>query len=35
VTVDGVRQQDKAIILVDDHLEHSVHVRIPADGIDG
>jgi cellobiose phosphorylase len=34
VTVDGVLQRDKTITLVDDHQEHSVEVRIPADGID-
>jgi cyclic beta-1,2-glucan synthetase len=34
VTVDGALQQDKAITLVDDHQEHAVEVRIPADGID-
>ena len=34
VTVDGVPQQDKTITLVDDHQEHAVEVRIPADGID-
>jgi cellobiose phosphorylase len=34
VTVDGVEQPDTAISLVDDHQEHAVEVRIPADGID-
>ena len=34
VTVDGVPQQDETIPLVDDHQEHAVEVRIPADGID-
>jgi cellobiose phosphorylase len=34
VTVDGAPQQDTTITLVDDHQEHSVEVRIPADGID-
>ena len=34
VTVDGVPQPDETIPLVDDHQEHSVEVRIPADGID-
>jgi cellobiose phosphorylase len=34
VTVDGVEQSDTAISLVDDHQEHAVEVRIPADGID-
>jgi cyclic beta-1,2-glucan synthetase len=34
VTVDGVGQQDKKIILVDDHQEHSVKVRIAVDGSD-
>jgi cyclic beta-1,2-glucan synthetase len=29
VNVDGVRQQDKAIPLVDDHKEHAVEVKIP------
>jgi cellobiose phosphorylase len=29
VTVDSVVQQDKAIPLVDDRQEHSVHVNIP------
>ena len=29
VIVDGVEQTDKAIPLLDDHLEHSVEVRIP------
>ena len=29
VTVDGVEQRDKDIPLVDDHLEHTVEVRIP------
>jgi cellobiose phosphorylase len=29
VTVDGVEQPDKAILLVDDRQEHSVEVRIP------
>jgi cellobiose phosphorylase len=29
VTVDGVEQHDKAILLVDDRHEHSVEVRIP------
>jgi cellobiose phosphorylase len=33
VTVDGSPQQDKTITLVDDHQEHAVEVRIPADGI--
>jgi cellobiose phosphorylase len=33
VTVDGARQQDTSITLVDDHQEHSVEVRISA-GID-
>jgi len=33
VTVDGVEQDDKAVRLVDDHLEHSVEVRITA--VDG
>jgi len=31
VTVDGVPQQDTEIILVDDHQEHTVEVRIPGD----
>ena len=30
VTVDGVVQDDQAIPLVDDHLEHWVEVRVPA-----
>ena len=30
VTVDGVDQQDKVIHLVDDHKEHGVEVRVPA-----
>ncbi len=30
VTVDGVEQPDKEIPLLDDHHEHSVEVRIPA-----
>ncbi|MGO9414911.1 MAG: GH36-type glycosyl hydrolase domain-containing protein [Syntrophobacteraceae bacterium] len=30
VIVDGVEQPDKAIPLIDDHLEHSAEVRIPA-----
>jgi cyclic beta-1,2-glucan synthetase len=30
VTVDGVEQQDKTVALVDDHLEHSVAVRLNA-----
>lgn len=30
VTVDGVDQQDKVIHLVDDHKEHAVEVRVPA-----
>jgi cellobiose phosphorylase len=34
VTVDGVGQKDKKIILVDDHQEHSVKVRISVDGSD-
>jgi len=34
VTVDGAPQQDTTITLVDDHQEHVVEVRIPADGID-
>ena len=34
VIVDGAPQQDTTITLVDDHQEHSVEVRIPADGID-
>jgi hypothetical protein len=34
VTVDGVPQRDETIPLVDDHQEHAVEVRIPADGID-
>jgi cellobiose phosphorylase len=34
VTVDGVAQRDETILLVDDHQEHSVEVRIPADRID-
>ncbi|MGO9120767.1 MAG: GH36-type glycosyl hydrolase domain-containing protein [Syntrophales bacterium] len=34
VTVDGVPQRDETISLVDDHKEHAVEVRIPADGID-
>jgi cellobiose phosphorylase len=34
VTVDGVAQRDETILLVDDHQEHAVEVRIPADGID-
>jgi cyclic beta-1,2-glucan synthetase len=34
VTVDGVPQQDKTIPLVDDHREHAVEVKVPADGID-
>ncbi len=34
VTVDGAPQQNKTITLVDDHKEHWVEVRIPADGID-
>jgi cellobiose phosphorylase len=32
VTVDGAPQRDTAITLVDDHKEHRVEVRIPADG---
>jgi cellobiose phosphorylase len=32
VTVDGVEQHDKAVPLVDDHREHSVEVRINAEG---
>jgi cyclic beta-1,2-glucan synthetase len=32
VTVDGAPQQDTTINLVDDHQEHAVEVRIPADG---
>jgi cyclic beta-1,2-glucan synthetase len=31
VVVDNFPQQDNAIVLVDDHLEHSVIVRIPTD----
>jgi cellobiose phosphorylase len=34
VTVDGAPQQEKTIPLVDDHREHAVEVRIPADGRD-
>jgi cyclic beta-1,2-glucan synthetase len=34
VTVDGAPQRGKTIFLVDDHQEHSVKVRIPANGID-
>ncbi|MCX5844751.1 MAG: cyclic beta 1-2 glucan synthetase, partial [Deltaproteobacteria bacterium] len=34
VTVDGVVQREQTIPLVDDHQEHAVEVRIPADGID-
>jgi len=34
VTVDGIPQRDTAITLVDDHKEHRVEVRSPADGID-
>ena len=34
VTVDGVLQQDTTIPLIDDHQEHWVEVRIPADGSD-
>jgi cellobiose phosphorylase len=34
VTVDGVAQRDETILLVDDHQEHAVEVRIPADRID-
>jgi cyclic beta-1,2-glucan synthetase len=34
VTVDGALQPEKTIPLVDDHQEHSVEVRIPADRID-
>jgi cellobiose phosphorylase len=30
VEVDGQGQPDKAILLVDDHQEHKVEVRIPA-----
>jgi cyclic beta-1,2-glucan synthetase len=30
VAIDGIEQPDTAISLVDDHLEHSVEVRIPA-----
>ncbi|MDO8722537.1 MAG: hypothetical protein Q7J31_09960, partial [Syntrophales bacterium] len=30
MTVDGVRQQDATITLVDDHREHAVEVKIPA-----
>jgi hypothetical protein len=30
VTVDGVVQNDRAIPLVDDHLEHQVEARVPA-----
>ena len=32
VTVDGVKQHDKTVPLVDDHQEHSVEVRITAAG---
>jgi cyclic beta-1,2-glucan synthetase len=32
VTLDGVEQDDKAILLVDDRQEHSVAVRVPAAG---
>jgi hypothetical protein len=32
VTVDGVEQRDKAVPLVDDHLEHFVEVRMNAAG---
>ena len=32
LTVDGAPQQDTTIILVDDHQEHAVEVRIPAAG---
>ena len=32
VTLDGVEQDDKAILLVDDHQEHSVAVTVPAAG---
>ena len=35
VIVDGTPQQDAAITLVDDHQDHAVELRIPADGIDG
>ena len=31
VTVDGIGQQDTAITLVDDHQEHTVEVKIPAE----
>jgi len=34
VTVDGTPQQDTTITLVDDHQEHAVEVRIPADIIE-
>jgi cyclic beta-1,2-glucan synthetase len=32
VTLDGVEQDDKSVLLVDDHLEHSVAVSVPAAG---
>jgi hypothetical protein len=32
VTVDGVEQHDKTVPLVDDHLEHTVEVRIKGAG---
>lgn len=32
ITVDGVERDDQAIPLVDDHQEHTVEVRIPAQG---
>ena len=32
VTLDGVEQDDKAILLVDDRQEHSVAVTVPAVG---
>ena len=32
VILDGVEQDDKAILLVDDRQEHSVAVRVPAGG---